>query len=252
MTRIILIISFLVCFLVAIKAANPATELNRANQAYQSGNFLQAIEQYEHLLQQGYRSEALYYNLGNSYYRVNKLGLAVLNYERARLLDPTDADTKHNLQVVRNRLQDKIEPLPEFFLSKWWNGLRSQLSTNIWSAVALTLLWLGIAGLSVWLLGKVRFYKKWGFIAGIGLLLLSLLGFALANSRKQAIQNSGRAVILQPEIPLQSAPDPKSKIVLPLHEGTTIHFLDKIGDWHKVMLENGEQGWLPKGGFERI
>lgn len=250
--RIALIISFLICFLVEIRATDAAAQLTQANQAYQSKNFQQAIEQYEVLLRQDYHSKVIYYNLGNSYYRVDKLGLAILNYERALLLDPTDADTKHNLQVARNHLQDKIEPLPEFFLSKWWNQLRSQFSPNGWSVLSLSLLWLGIAGLSLWLLGKVRMYKKWGFILGLGLLLLSLIGFALANSRKQAIQRSDRAVILQSEILLQSAPDSKSQVVLPLHEGTTIRFLDKIGDWYKVGLENGEQGWLPKGSFERI
>lgn len=250
--RSVLILVFCSFFSTFMQATEIAGQWSQANAAYQSGAFNKAIEQYEALLKQGYHSEALYYNLGNSYYRINKLGKAVLNYERALLLDPTDADTKHNLQVVRNHLQDKIEPLPEFFLSKWWNHLRSQISPNGWSALSLSLLWLGIAALSIWLLGKKEVYKKWGFILGISLLIISLIGFMLSYSRKQAIQNSGRAVILQSEVALQSAPDSKSKVILPLHEGTTFKFLDKIGDWYKVSLENGEQGWIPKANFVRI
>ncbi len=253
MSKLKVFIIFICCnWAFVVHAADPSAQLATANQAYQANEFKRAIEQYENLLQQDYRSEVIYYNLGNSYYRTNDFGKAILNYERALLLAPNDADIQHNLELTRSNLQDKIEPLPPFFLSNWWNELSSWLSPNVWSGVALVLLWSGMIGLSVWLLGKLRTYKKWGFIIGMSFLLLSVISFALANSRQQMIQNSGRAVILQTEIPLHTAPDTKSKVVLPLHAGTTIRFLDSIGDWHKVALDNGEQGWLPKGSFERI
>lgn len=233
-------------------AAAPSASLASANQAYQKKDFTTAIQQYEAILQQGYQSEALYYNLGNSYYRTNDLGKAVLNYERALLLDPNDADTQHNLQLVQSQLPDEIEPLPTFFLTKWWNTLGGLLSAQAWSVLALILLWLGIAGLTIWLLGRVRQYKKIGFIVGISLLIISLLGFSLANDRIHTIKNSGRGVVLQKEIVLRSAPDTQSKEVLVLHAGATVKVLDQIGDWYKVSLRDGMQGWLPEVSFERI
>jgi len=236
-----------------LHAAEPtAQQLTSANQAYQQKDFATAIQQYEVLLQQGFHSEALYYNLGNSYYCANDLGKAVLNYERALLLDPNDADTRHNLQLVQNQLPDKIDPLPAFFLSKWWNGLGGVLSAQTWSIIVLVLLWVSVSGLTLWLLGRVRRYKKIGFLVGTSLLVGSLLAFALANSRTKAMQNSGRAVVLQKEIVLRSAPDTKSKEVFTLHSGATVQLLDKIGDWYKVSLRDGMQGWLPDESFERI
>ncbi len=233
-------------------AAEPSAALTGANQAYQKKDFTTAIQQYEAILQQGYHSEALYYNLGNSYYRTNDLGKAVLNYERALLLDPNDADTQHNLQLVQSQLQDEIEPLPTFFLTTWWNMLGGLLPAQVWSILALIFLWMGIAGLTLWLLGRVRQYKKWGFIAGISLLIISLLGFTLANDRINQIQHSSRGVVLQKEIVLRSAPDTQSKEVFLLHAGATVQVLDQIGDWYKVSLRDGMQGWLPEVSFERI
>lgn len=235
-----------------LHAAVPTAQLSNANQAYQQKDFATAIQQYEALLQQGYRSAALHYNLGNSYYRTNDLGKAVLNYERALLLDPNDADIKHNLQFVQDKLLDEIDPLPDFFLAKGWNGLGGLFSAQTWSLLALVLLWLGIAGLSVWLLSRVRLYKKIGFIAGSSLVIVSLIAFALANSRTKMIQDSGRAVVLEREIVLRSAPDNQSKEVFVLHSGATVQLLDQIGDWYKVSLRDGVQGWLPKESFERI
>jgi hypothetical protein len=48
----------------------------------------------------GYSAASLY-NLANAYARSGKPGFAVLNYERARLLDPTDPDIDANLRHVR-------------------------------------------------------------------------------------------------------------------------------------------------------
>lgn len=250
--RQLFFIGFYCLITFCLYAAEPSVQLASANKAYQQNDFTGAIQQYEALLKQGYRSAALYYNLGNSYYRTRDLGKAILNYERALLLDPHDADIKHNLQFVQSQLPDEIDPLPAFFLSKWWNALSGLLSAQTWSVLALILLWIGITGLSLWLLGTKRVYKKIGFVAGIIVLAISLFAFTLANSRTDIIQNSGRAVVLQKEIVLRSAPDTQSKEVFVLHAGSTVKLLDKIGDWHKVRLGDGVQGWLPDQSLERI
>lgn len=249
----LLVIKILLFFSAGFLWANPAEQqLQAANEAYRAGNFEEAATQYEAILKEGYRSEALYYNLANSYFRLGEQGRAVLNYERALMLDPTDADTRHNLEVVRSRLQDEIEVLPEFFLAKWWRNITLSFSARSWSVFALVFLWLGITGLSLWLLGKRRQLKKIGFTAGVILLIISFLSFFFANNHQQLDENSSRAVILQTEVPMRSAPDLQSQVVLDLHEGTTIRILDKIGDWYKVALLNGEEGWLPEGAFEKI
>lgn len=116
MNKLKLLIIFIFCNgAFVVQAADAVAQLTAANKLYQANEFKQAIEQYEVLLQEEYRSKVIYYNLGNSYYRINDFGKAILNYERALLIAPNDRDIKHNLQLTRSYLQDKIEPLPPFF-----------------------------------------------------------------------------------------------------------------------------------------
>ncbi len=251
--RKLLGIKALLLFTAAFVWANPAEQqLQVANETYRAGNFEESTKQYEALLEQGYRSEALYYNLANSYFRLGRQGRAVLNYERALMLDPTDADTQHNLRVLRSRLPDDIEVLPEFFLEKWWRNISLSLSAESWGTFALVCLWLGVGGLILWLLGKKRQLKKNGFAAGVILLVFSGLAFVLANYHHQLDQNSGRGVVMQSRAAMHSAPDDESQVIRELHEGATILIVDKIGDWYKIALLNGEEGWLPKDTFEKI
>jgi len=250
----LLIISLLVLGVHIALAASPEIERHmlRANEAYQSGNFAEAMRQYLALAEQGYRSEALYYNLGNACYRLDSVGRAVLYYERALLLDPDDQDITHNLQVIRDQLPDEIDPLPVFFLTAWWRSASLSMPETSWSTLALVALWLGFGGFSLWLLGNQRQLKKVGFAAGIVLLLLSGLFFAFANSRVQLEDDSAREVILAAEVALRSAPDQASEALLELHEGTTLRLLDQIGDWYKIELLDGNQGWLPKSSVAEI
>ncbi len=251
--RKLLAISTLLLALATGWSANADHEqMQQANQAYREGNFSEAIRLYEALLQAGYRSEALFYNLGNSYFRTDSLGRAVLQYERALVLDPTDADIQHNLEVVRSRLRDEHLPPPVILVVQWWNKISFSFSANVWSYGALISLWMAIGGLSLWLLGKARRYKKIGFITGVVLFSWSLLFFALANSRMQGDKGSRRGVVLEKETLLHTAPDIKSPVQDTLYEGATMQILDVIGEWHKIRLYDGAEGWLPANSFEKI
>ena len=225
-----------------VMAASVNPQMQEANEAYQANEFEQAIEIYEQLISDGYNTKVLLYNLGNAYYRNGQIGRAILHYERAALIAGKDKDIRHNLTVARQQLQDDIEVLPEFFLARWWHQIRMQLSSGAWTVLGLLFLWGGVAGLVVWLMAASRNRKKMGFLVGIVLLVLSVLPFALAQSRIALLKHSGKAIVLPSEVVLHSAPDPASAEVLKLHEGTKVSLVDQIGDWHKVNLQNGEQG----------
>lgn len=232
--------------------SDPQAILNEANEAYRRQAYPEAIQGYEALLRAGYRQAAIYYNLGNSYYRSGQKGRAILNYERARLLAPGDADIRHNLDFLYRQLPEEWQPLPEFFLFRWWKSLRQTLTTSGWGILALLCWWLGAAGLAFWQIGRTRGQRKWGFIAGMGLLLLGVLPLSLAVSRQSALRHHNRAVIVSPELSLHSAPDEQSKAIRTLSDGIAVELLDSIGQWRQVRLPNGEEGWLEGTGVEGI
>lgn len=250
--RFLLLTLILIVIGQSLMAQSGGAVFEQANKSYENKKYREAAELYESILLTGEFSSELYYNLGNSYYRSNQLGKAILNYERALQLAPSDGDIQHNLKVAKHELVDNFGIVEPFFLRKWWFNAADSLSSSAWAIIGLLFLWAGIAGLILWLIGKERTQRKKGFFIGGILLLVSALPFLLAVSRKNNEVNSQAAIVLQKEITLRSAPDKESTEVVLIHEGSKVALLDNIGDWYKVRLSNGEQGWLPESGFEKI
>ena len=233
-------------------AADAQQLFQNANQAYQTGNFPLAVEQYETILRGGKLfSKELYYNLGNGYFRLNQMGRATLNYERAARLAPTDADIQANLSVVRARVTDDIEAVSEVFFVKWYRLLRGAFAADTWSVFALFFLWLGAGGFTIWLLAIQRPWKKRGFIMGCVAVPLSLLLFLTANNAAK-IAEVYFGIIMSKETAFRNAPNENAPIGTTLHEGIKVEIVDKIGELTKVKLANGEEGWIATKDVEKI
>ncbi len=90
--------------------AAPGDDFKAANQLYDAGKFAEAAAAYEKIEP---KTAHVYYNLGNAWFRENKLGLALLNYARARRLAPRDPDILANLKFAQQRLGvDEINTPP--------------------------------------------------------------------------------------------------------------------------------------------
>ncbi|MEM6319325.1 MAG: tetratricopeptide repeat protein [Bacteroidota bacterium] len=245
--------TFLLLFLSSISlSANPTAQFDAANAAYQNGQYESAITQYETLLNEGTVAAEIYYNLGNAYFKTKKLGAAILNYERGLLISPNDADLQFNLAIAQAKTQDDLDQIGAFFLEEWWRGLHQLFDSTTWSILTILSIWSGAAGMILWLFGTTRDLKKKGFIGGILLLLLGFLLYFVTRSQAQFEAHSGSAIVLAEKIALKNAPDAASTDILDIHEGLKVTLLDEIGDWYKVKLSNGDQGWLPMSSIEEI
>ena len=237
---------------VANLLANPQTQFEAANAAYQKGDFSAAIDNYEQVLQTGNFSEEVYYNLGNAYFKTNQIGKAILNYERAALIAPGSEDVQFNLEIANAKKIDDLGQVGKFFVAEWWQGVHKLLGSAIWGGLTVLSLWAGIAGFILWLWGESRDRKKQGFIGGIVLTLLSILLYFVASSQATFENNSSQAIVLANKVALKNGPDEISTNILEIHEGLKVELLDQIGDWYKVKLSNGDQGWLPIASLEEI
>lgn len=231
---------------------SPQIIFQKANKAYQDGEYSAAVVAYEQLLAKKWASADLYYNLGSSYLQIDRMGPAILYLERALIQAPGEEDISHNLELARSRLQDDISEIPLFFLTRWWQNMSLAASATVWAILGLLLLFLGAAGLFRWMTGTTREQRKQGFLFGLPLLVLGFIPILLAFNRLQLEENSSFAILQAQEVALQAAPDEGSTVVFNLHEGTKVKILDEIGEWYKVRLPNGDQGWLPEGAMERI
>ena len=154
-----------------------------ADSAYVRGEYQQAITQYESLLKQG-ASADLYYNLGNAYYRTENITRAVLNYERALLLAPSDRDIRFNLQMARSKTTDKITPEQEMFFVTWYHSLVNLASVDGWARTALLSLALAIVLALLYLFSERIWLRKVGFFGAI--FALTLLRSSTKGSASQS------------------------------------------------------------------
>ena len=96
---------------VAQASMEPLVE--QGNTAYNEGDYQKAISLYEQTLKMGQHSAALYFNLGNAYYRLNKVAQSIYYFEKAKQLNPKDEDIQINSAFAQNMTIDAIENLPE-------------------------------------------------------------------------------------------------------------------------------------------
>jgi tetratricopeptide (TPR) repeat protein len=247
----------LFCLLLAASLAQPApaqvdTVWERANGLYAEGKYAESAALYVELEKEGRSSAALYFNAGNAFYKQGEMAKAILYYERALVLAPADEDTRYNLELANLQIVDKIEPVPQFFLVSWIEGLYAALSFDAWAKVGL-LLFAAVLGLLllVFFSGSVR-RKKLAFAAAIVLLCLSLCSTYIAVHEKRRFEQHAEAIIFVPVTPVKGSPDSTGVDLFVLHEGTKVTVLEAIGGWKKVKTADGNQGWLPASAIESI
>lgn len=227
-------------------------QMQEAIGAYRNEEYDRAIALYEGILSTGQHSAALYYNLGNAWYKSGVPGKAILNYERALLLDPSDRQARENLDFVSGQIQPELEVLTPFFLRVWWEKLLIIFSAGTWTFIGLSLLWVSATGWSLWLHGRSRQRKKQGFAAGLAGLMLCILPLVLGFGRIKLEASNPYAIIMEEGSLLRVAPDEDSQDLLSLKEGWKVLCLDQFDQWHKIRLSNGEEGWVSSASLEKI
>jgi len=220
-------------------------DIKKAEMAYAEEQYTTAIEIYEALLKNYGASAELYYNLGNSYYKIGKIAHAILNYERALLIKPGDNDIRFNLELVRQQT-DRIEPLEEFFLKKWVRNVQNLIGVDSWATIGIGSFVLFICCLVLYFFSKWMYLKKVGFYFGILLFVTVILSNIFALNQKNELENRHGAIVFTPTVTAKSSPDNSGTDLFQLHEGTKVFIRTSLGDWNEIMLEDGNIGWVNK------
>ena len=222
-------------------------------QAYTAGDWNQAAADWSDVAATGLRSKELYYNLGNACYKEGEIAKAILFYERALRLDPSDADIRYNLEFARNMTQDRIDEVPEFILKTWVRKVNYLLPSDAWAGLSLFLLALGLALGLLFLLGPSAGARRTGFFTGIAALLLALAAWGFARSQKAAAERHDAAIVMRPVTSVTSSPSSEAaKSLFILHEGTKVKVLDEVSGFTGIELADGRRGWIPTSDIEII
>ena len=222
-------------------------------EAYTAGDYASALKDFEDVRETGLMSKELYYNLGNSYLRSGEIAQAILWYERACRLDPSDADVRYNLEYARALTQDRIDEVPEVFFRQWRRGVCYLLPSNAWAVIGLVSLALMVACALLFLLGSTGGRRKLGFFLGIAFLVVALLGWDFAQWQRSEALRQDMAIVMKPVSSVKSSPSADgAKDLFILHEGTRVRILDNVGGFSNIELADGRQGWIPAGEIEVI
>ncbi|HSR68035.1 MAG TPA: tetratricopeptide repeat protein [Acidobacteriota bacterium] len=232
---------------------DPRSLFEKGNQHYRDAQYQQALQSYQQILERGYESGPLYYNIGNCNYKLGELGRAILNYRRAARLMPADEDLQANLRLVESLLADDIEPLPEFLplrLLKAWVYLVPGRLLGPLTA----LLWVGaVAAFVLHLLARRPAVSLWGWRLALaaGALLLLLAPTLAAQRGDWLLPREG--VVLSRQVEVQSAPSQDAGLrVFTIHEGTRFRIEQESGEWAEIVLPDGKVGWIPRTSFETV
>ena len=235
-----------------IWSQNVDESMKQAGEFYRNGQFDDAIEIYDRLINEGYEGTSLYFNLANSYYRIGKLGEAILNYERALKLSPSDEDVKHNLAFANLSTVDRIQPLPTFFLFEWWESILASLTVNGWTNLAYIIFILLIISVVVYFFAKTIFQQKIILFSGLGILavFLVILSLLIVKFNREETVKSG--VVIEQSATVKTSPDDKSTDAFVIHEGLKVNLEDRLDNWIKIRLADGKVGWVESNAVEKI
>jgi tetratricopeptide (TPR) repeat protein len=239
--------SFLALFLFLLLVSNAfsnAVQLSpfqQGNQLYREGKFLEAANVYEGLIKERPSAE-VYYNLANAYFKAGKVGLAVLNYERARNLKPRDSDILTNSSYVRQLIEYKIEDK-----RNWYQRKISELLTYVTLEECMLFCFaayfLFVTGLLISLvLKKQPLFAKMGTLA-ITLVVLCSIPLFL----KYAESGAGkRGIVTETQAEVRYGPSGSDRIAFRLTEGLEVNLDDEKEEWYRIRLRDGRSGWAGK------
>ena len=226
--------------------------IKKGNELYKNGQFEKAIAEYKSILDQGYESAGIYYNLGNCYYKLGKLGYAILYYEKALKLNPDDEDINYNLKIARAHTVDKIKEVPQIFLVEWWDGLLAALTLKGWAMFASILFVLFVLAVGFYYLSNNLDLRRFSFIAGSFLITLFVINVFVLIAKYDRETKTQYGVVVTNVVTVKQSPDEKSSDAFIVHEGLKFKIEDSLDNWVKVRLSDGKVGWMPKGVFEII
>ncbi len=253
MKRAILIFTLIAVSMASVAMEHRDSIWNAGVECYAAEDYEVALRSFKALEEEGYVSPHLYYNIGNTYYKMSGyIAYAILYYERALKLDPSYKDAQSNLEFVHQFTVDKIETVPEFVLVTWFKSFRSILSSDGWAYVSLASLIISLILLLVFRFGRSMVLRKMSFAFAIIITTFMLLSLIFSFGLKGEMESRDGAIVVNPVSAVKSSPNASGTSLFIIHEGTKVTVMEELGQWNKVELSDGRQGWISKGDIEII
>lgn len=242
----------LILFLLLSSYLNAQSGFERGNALYNKGKYSEAASAYEGVLKTKKHSAELYFNLANSYYKLNKVAPSIYNYEKALLLSPNDKEIQNNLKFAQKTAIDDIKEVPNVGFNKMIRDITSIYQYNTWA-------WISVGFAVVFLLFFIGYYlsgttssKRLFFIGMFVALLIIIIGVLSALFEKSAYESDRPAIVFADILPVKTEPKTDAQDAFLLHEGTKVYVLDTLDTWRKIQLPDETQGWVEEKAIKEL
>ncbi len=233
----------LITFYLLLGAANAQDSkslFQTANSYYQNKQYDEAEKMYLLLLKKDKNNANAHFNLGNTYFHLQQYAEAVLNFEKAKKLQPDNKTIQHNIDLTNNKLFSKIEFSKEFFVTKQIKNSVQAKSSKSWSTYMLFALWFGIILMCIYFFTTNKFAFRIGLVASLCSLLFAYFTYTAFKNEHQ--QNF--AIVMQQNAYIKSAPVESMNAATAVQTGIKVEVIDNDKNWRKVKLPNGKMGWI--------
>ncbi len=253
MKRFALLIITIILFSFRLPAeSNMLPYLDSARIAYTNNDFEASARLYIRIVEHGYESPQIYYNIGNCYYKQMQIPKAVLWYQRALKLDPSFDDAQYNLKMAQELIVDKIEIIAPPFYKRWYKNLFLMMPPNAWAYLTGGLFVLSILIMFLFFITFNYTLKKILIPSGIIALIFSIISLAVANSAYKFAIKRTIGVIMTPSVTVQSTPHTEGTKLFTIHEGLSVNISTYVDGWYEIRLDDGRLGWIQDKDIEEV
>lgn len=241
-----------VVFLLTSQIFFAQTGFETGNDLYQKGKYQEALNAYESVVNNHKQSAELFYNVGNCYYKLNKVAPAIYNYEKALVLKPNDGDVLNNLKFAQKRTIDEIKVIPKVGFGKLLRDFTGIYHYNTWG-------WISIGFSVLFLLSFIGYYfsqitvsKRIFFFSMFVFVIMLMISVASAIFEKSHFENEKPAIVFVEMTDVRSEPQKMASTVVVLHEGTKVYVEEAVVGWKKVQLTDGTEGWIESKSIKEV
>jgi len=217
---------------------------SQANELYNKGIYIEAINNYKEIIKNDFHSAELYYNLGNAYYRLDSIASSVYYYEKALQLNPNDREIIDNLELINKTLVDEIDPITIPLIESILNRVSNIFYFETWGYISIFFSFLIVALFLSYYFANSSRVKRLTFVLLCISSIFMLVSLINGNKGYNNYINNEYAVIYSYETDLKTEPNYRSETLFMLHEGTKIQVLENYNNWIKIRLVNGQVGYI--------
>lgn len=236
---------------ITLFAQNEKT-FEKANNLFKSQKYSEALEIYHNIEKSGLPNSELFFNIGNTYYRLEDWGNAILYFEKAKKLSPSDDDIQFNLKMANLKIIDKFNENERVTLFDYYINAINVFHSNTWVYLSILSFTLLLIFAYQVIYSKSESAKRFSFLISLISLFIFVVLTVFAYSTYTYNTSNTYAIMTDSNSMIKNAPDSNSQDLIMIHNGTKLQIIELNDNWAKVKLPDGNVGWIDKSTIKEI